>query len=64
MSYMTLSPPVLNSEGKLVCPSCNSVDELPLLCTKCTPNRWVCSACWLAHDVGEMKRLGVIRDFV
>lgn len=41
------------------CPNCNSVDEIPLRCREC--EIWMCSACWMKHDVEEMKKRGLLQ---
>ena len=40
------------------CPNCNSKNEIPLKCRDC--DIWLCSACWMKHDVEMMKKNGLL----
>jgi len=40
------------------CSRCRNDLDLPLLCREC--NIWLCSKCWLPHDVEMMKRKGLL----
>jgi hypothetical protein len=42
----------------MTCPNCGSKDELPLKCREC--DIWLCTHCWLSHDVKMMKQLGLL----
>jgi len=41
------------------CPNCDRKEEIPLFCKEC--DIWLCSACWLEHDVKMMKEQGLLK---
>ena len=36
------------------CGNCNKEGGIPLICNGC--NIWICSLCWMSHDVEMMKK--------